>query len=51
MLKLLQRQVAEQFGVNTATIHNWEANIGSYPNSVNQVERFSIQQVGGEPGA
>ena len=27
MLKLLQRQVAEQFGVNTATIHNWEANI------------------------
>ncbi len=27
MLKLLQRQVAEEFGVNAATIHNWEANI------------------------
>jgi transcriptional regulator with XRE-family HTH domain len=26
-LKLLQRQVAEQLGVNTATIHNWEANV------------------------
>ena len=27
MLKLLQRQVAQQLSVNAATIHNWEANV------------------------
>jgi len=40
-LKLLQRQVAAQLGVNKATIHNWECNPStSNPESLSIMSRL-----------